>query len=173
MDAKNASYSADQSFVITRNFDAPREKVWRAWTERERLTQWFGPKGFTMPHAKLDLRPGGTFHYAMRSPDGKEMWGKWTFREVIAPKKLVLISSFSDAQGGITRHPMSANWPLETLSTTTFEEQSGKTTLTIRWSPLNATELEMKTFAEAHSGMQQGWGGTFEQLAAYLANSSA
>jgi uncharacterized protein YndB with AHSA1/START domain len=171
MDATNASISADQDFVISRVFNAPREMVWRAWTEREQLMQWFGPKGFTMPHAKLDLRPGGIFHYAMRSPDGKEMWGKWTFREIVAPNKLVLVSSFSDAQGGISRHPMSASWPLETLSTTTLEEHDDKTTLTIRWSPLNATELEMKTFAEAQSGMQQGWGGTFEQLAAYLSKS--
>ena len=169
MDAKSASIPTNQDFVISRVFNAPREQVWRAWTKREQLMQWFGPKGSTIRHAKLDLRPGGTFHYAMRGPDGREMWGKWTFREIAAPEKLVLVSSFSDAQGGITRHPMSANWPRETLSTTTFEEHDGKTTLTIRWSPFNATALEIKTFAEAHSGMQQGWGGTFEQLAAYLA----
>ena len=174
MDAKNLNLSDDQElantqFVISRVFDAPRQQVWRAWTDREELMKWFGPKGCTIPHARLDLRPGGIFHYAMRTQDGHEMWGKWTFREIIAPEKLVLISSFSDAQGGITRHPMSANWPLETLSTTTFEEQDGKTKLTIRWAPWNATDPERKTFAEAHSGMQQGWGGTFEQLAAYLA----
>jgi len=173
MDAKIASTSADQDFVITRVFNAPREMVWRAWTEREQLMQWFGPKGFTMPHAEIDLRPGGLLHYAMRSPDGHEMWGKWIFREIVAPERLVLVSSFSDAQGGITRHPMSANWPLETLSTTTFEEHDGKTMLTIRWSPLNATESEMKTFSEAHRGMEQGWGGTFEQLAAYLAKADS
>ena len=169
--AKNLSASAQQDFVISRIFDAPRQQVWRAWTDREELMKWFGPKGCTLPHATLDLRPGGIFHYAMRTPDGHEMWGKWTFREIIAPEKLVLVSSFSDAQGGITRHPMSAYWPLETLSTTTFEEQGGKTKLTIRWAPWNATESERNTFAEAHSGMQQGWGGTFEQLAAYLAKS--
>jgi uncharacterized protein YndB with AHSA1/START domain len=169
MDAKNASISADQDFVITRTFDAPRERVWRAWTEREQLVRWFGPKGSTISHAALDLRPGGTFHYAMRSPDGREMWGKWTFREIVAPKKLVLISSFSDAQGGITPAPMIANWPLETLSTTTFEEHAGKTTITLRWSPLNATASECQTFAGMHDSMRQGWGGTFEQLASYLA----
>ena len=169
MDAKNANATADQEFVISRVFDAPREKVWRAWTEREQLMKWFGPQGFTMSYAKLDLRPGGHFHYALRSPHGQEMWGKWTFREIVVPERLVLISTFSDAQGGITQHPMSPNWPRETLSTTTFEKHHGKTTITIRWAPFNATELECKTFAEAHSGMQQGWGGTFAQLAEYLA----
>lgn len=168
LEEKNLSASDQQDFVISRIFDAPREKVWRAWTDREELMKWFGPKGSSIPHAKLDLRPGGVFHYAMRTQDGHTMWGKWIFREIVAPEKLVLISSFSDAQGGITRHPMSANWPLETLSTTTFEEQDGKTKLTIRWAPWNATDTEHKTFADAHNGMQQGWGGTFEQLAAYL-----
>ena len=169
MDAKNASIAADQDFVFTRTFNAPRVKVWQAWTEREQLIKWFGPKGSTISHAALDLRPGGTFHYALRSPDGKEMWGKWTFREIVAPKKLVLVSSFSDAQGGLTPAPMIDNWPLETLSTTTFEEQEGKTIITLRWVPLNASEVQRQTFARMHDSMRQGWGGTFEQLAGYLA----
>lgn len=112
MDAKNARNTTGQDFVITRIFDAPRKILWRAWTDREELMKWFGPKGCTIPHAELDLRPGGTFHYAMRTPDGHMMWGKWTFREIAAPERLVMISTFSDAQGGITRHPMSASWPL-------------------------------------------------------------
>src|SRR5438128_5695654 len=100
-------------FVITRTFDAPRDKVWKAWTEREQLLQWFGPKGFKMTTAKLDLRPGGTFHYCLSSPDGKEMWGKFVYREIDAPKRIVLVNSFSDAKGGLTRHPMAPAWPLE------------------------------------------------------------
>ena len=169
MDAKNASITAGQDFVITRILNAPREKVWRAWTEREHLVLWFGPKGSTISHAALDFRPGGTFHYAMRSTDGTEMWGKWTFREIVAPQKLVLVSSFSDAKGGLTPAPMIDNWPLETLSTTTFEEHDGKTKITLRWAPLNATESQRQTFAKMHDSMQQGWGGTFEQLSVYLA----
>jgi uncharacterized protein YndB with AHSA1/START domain len=158
-----------KEFVITRVFDAPRELVWKAWTERERLMQWFGPKGFTLTTAKMDLRPEGSFHYCMRSADGKEMWGKFVYREIAAPERIVLVNSFSDAKGGITRHPFSATWPLEMLSTTTLAEQRGKTALTIKWSPLNATEEERKTFDSAHAGMQQGWTGTFDQLAEYLA----
>lgn len=168
MDEKNAS-TASQDFVITRTFNAPRIKVWQAWTEREHLVRWFGPKGTTISHAALDFRPGGTFHYAMRSPDGKEMWGKWVFREIDAPKKLVLVSSFSNAQGDVTPAPMIDNWPLQTLSTTTFEEQNGKTTITLRWAPLNATEVQYQIFAKMHDSMRQGWGGTFEQLEEYLA----
>jgi uncharacterized protein YndB with AHSA1/START domain len=162
-----------KDFVISRVFDAPRDLVWKAWTEEDRLKEWFGPKGVTIPVCKMDLRPGGTCHYAMRMPNGQEMWGKWTFREIIAPERLVLISSFSDAAGGITRHPMSPTWPLETLSTTTFTETGGKTTLSIVWSPHNATEEERATFNGAHSGMTQGWSGTVEQLTAYLAKIQA
>ncbi len=155
-------------FVITRVFDAPRELVWKAWTERERLMQWFGPKGFTMRVATLDLRPGGVFHYCLRSPDGHEMWGKFVYRDIAAPERIVLVNSFSDEKGNLTRHPMSPTWPLEMLSTTTFAEQAGKTTVTVRWSPLNATEAERKTFDISHDGMRIGWTGTFDQLDEYL-----
>src|SRR5258706_14903907 len=77
---------AAQEFVITRVFAAPRELVWKAWTERDRLMQWFGPKGFTMPTAKMDFRPGGVFHYCMRSAEGHEMWGTFVYREIVAPE---------------------------------------------------------------------------------------
>jgi uncharacterized protein YndB with AHSA1/START domain len=155
-------------FVISRSFDAPRELVWKAWTERKRLMEWFGPKGFTMPAAKMEFWPGGTFHYCLCSPDGKEMWGKFTYREIIAPERVVLVSSFSDEDGGMTRHPMSPSWPLEMLSNTTLLERGGKTMLTIEWSPLEPTAEERQTFDGALEGMKAGWSGTFEQLAAYL-----
>jgi len=116
----------------------------------------------------MELRPGGSYHYGMRSPDGQEMWGKWVFREIKAPERLVLVNSFSDAQGGITRHPMAPTWPREMLSTTTFAEQGGKTTLSLEWLPINATPEEIATFEAARAGMTQGWTGTFEQFTDYL-----
>jgi uncharacterized protein YndB with AHSA1/START domain len=82
-----------------RNVNAPRERVWRAWTEEESLGQWWGPKGFDIVSVKLDLRPGGTFHYLLRSPDGLEMWGKFIFREILPQERLVFVVSFSDAEG--------------------------------------------------------------------------
>src|SRR3954469_22745411 len=134
--------TSGRQFVITRDFDAPRELVWKAWTEPERMTQWWGPKGFTMRTSKIDLRPGGVYHYGMRSPEGFEMWGKLTYREIVAPERLVFIVSFSDEEGGITRHPMSQTWPLEVLNTLTLTERDGVTTLTLRGEPLNATDEE-------------------------------
>ena len=155
-------------FVISRTFDAPRDLVWQAWTERERLMQWFGPKGFAMTAAKLDFRPGGTFHYCLRSTDGKEMWGRFVYREIVAPERIVWVHSFSDEKGNLARHPFSPTWPLEMLTTTSFTEEKGKTTVTVRWIPINATAEERKTFDAAHDGMRQGWSGTFDQLAGYL-----
>ncbi|MGH8369980.1 MAG: SRPBCC family protein [Gammaproteobacteria bacterium] len=163
-------HSKPDEFVISRVFDAPRELMWKVWTEPERLTQWFGPKGVKMPTCKMDFRPGGTFLYCMLTPDGHEMWGKWVFREIDAPNRIVLVNSFSDPEGGLTRHPLNPDWPLEMLSTTSFSEQGSKTLLTVRWQPLNPTEAERHTFETNHASMQQGWGGTFEQLDDYLRN---
>jgi uncharacterized protein YndB with AHSA1/START domain len=173
MAAKTKSnQSQEPVFTISRTFDAPRELVWKAFTEAERLKQWWGPKGFKVTAAKLDLRPGGVFHYGMRSPEGHVMWGKFTYREIAAPERLVFVVSFSDEKGGVTRHPMSENWPLETLSTITFAEHGGKTTINLQWVPVNATKAERKTFADSHQSMQTGWTGTMDQFADYLANAS-
>jgi uncharacterized protein YndB with AHSA1/START domain len=166
--ARLASHLAGE-FVLSRLVDAPRERVWAAWTEPERMQRWFGPKGVETVSAKMELRPGGVYHYGMRTPDGKDMWGKWIFREISAPERLVFVSSFSDANQGVTRHPLSASWPLETLSTVLFQDLGGKTLITLTWAPLNATEAERKTFDAGRDGMNQGWGGTFERLDAYMA----
>jgi uncharacterized protein YndB with AHSA1/START domain len=167
--ATSPQQSTDE-FVLTRTFDAPRDLVWKAFTEPERLAQWFGPKGCgNLTHCAVDLRPGGVFHYCMRLPGGKDMWGKWTFREITPPERMVCIVSFSDENGGITRHPFSPDWPLETLSDTTFTEADGKTTITLHWSAYDATEKERETFNNGHAGMSQGWNGAMDQLVDYLA----
>jgi uncharacterized protein YndB with AHSA1/START domain len=157
-------------FVMSRVFDAPRDLVWQSFTEPERMQEWWGPKGSVIVASKMDFRVGGTYLGAMRAPDGQVMWGKFIYREIVAPERLVWVHSFSDEAGGDTRHPMSPTWPLKLLTTVTLEEApGGKTKLTLRWSPLEATEAERKTFDAAHDGMRGGWGGTFERLDAYLA----
>ena len=156
-------------FSFTRVFDAPRERVWKAFTEPERLKQWWGPKGFTVEAATVDLRPGGVFSYGMRSPNGKVMWGKWVYREIVPPERMVTIVSFTDDQGNPMRHPMNPMWPLEVLHTMTLTEQDGKTTLTATGAPYNASEEERKTFEDGLGSMEQGFTGTLDQLAEYLA----
>jgi uncharacterized protein YndB with AHSA1/START domain len=158
-----------QEFVISRTFDAPRDLVWKVFTEPEHMKQWWGPKGVTVIKSEMDLRPGGSYHYAMRTPDGQTMWGKMVYREITPKSRIVFVNSFSDEAGGVTRHPMAPTWPLEMLSVFSFEEQDGKTIFTVRWSPLNASEEERATFADGHTSMNQGWSGTMDQLAAYLA----
>jgi uncharacterized protein YndB with AHSA1/START domain len=160
---------ASREFVISRVFDAPRELVFKTWTEQKHM-EWWGPKGVTIHHAKMDLHPGGLFHYCMKTPDGHEMWGRWIIREVAPPERLVFVNSFSDEAAGITRHPMNPDWPREILSTITFATQDGKTLLTIRWLPLNPTEAERKTFDEGHESMKNGWTGSLNRLTEYLAS---
>jgi uncharacterized protein YndB with AHSA1/START domain len=160
----------EDALVITRTFDAPRELVFKAWTDREHLMKWWGPKGFEVAHCTNDLRPGGTMHYGLRGPGGAMMWGKWVYREVAPPHRLSFVASFSDEQGGVTRAPFFDVWPLETLSTITFTEQDGKTTVTMRGIPINENDAERAKFKDMHPSMQQGWSGTLDQLAAHLAN---
>ena len=157
-------------FVISRVFDTPRTLVWKAFTEPERMKDWWGPKGFSVIAWKMDFRPGGTYHYGMKAPDGTPMWGKFLYREIAAPERMVFVNSFSDEKGGITRHPASPTWPLELLSTFTLEDEpGGKTQFTIRWTAEKVTDEERKTFDSAHDGMRQGWGGTLDRLTDYLA----
>lgn len=87
------------------------------------------------------------------------MWGKFVYRQIDPPKKLVFVVSFSGAQGGITRHPMSSTWPLEMLNITTPVEENGKTRMTMHGIPINATAEERKTFKDGHGSMQQGFKG--------------
>ena len=114
--------SATAPFVITRTVPAPRARVWQAWTEVEHLRHWWGPKGFVVAHCTVDLRPGGLMHYRLRSPEGGDMWGRFLYREIVKPEKLVWVNSFSDEKGGITRHPMAPGWPAEMLTTVTFAD---------------------------------------------------
>ena len=156
-------------FVISRVLDAPRELVWRCFTEVEHMKQWWGPKGVTVTQAKMNLRPGGTFHYRMETADGGEIWGKMAYREITPRDRIVFLNSFSDAAGGTTNHPMAPTWPLEMLSIFTFEDvPGGKTRFTVRWSPHNATDEEQRTFDAGHDSMRQGWGGTLDKLEAYV-----
>jgi uncharacterized protein YndB with AHSA1/START domain len=170
MNEKNATNnSAEGELVITRTFDAPRDFVFKMWTEPEHLKHWWGPKGFAFGVSKLDLRPGGVFHYSMTSPDGNEMWGKFVYREIVAPERIVFINSFSDVEGNAVRAPFSPTWPLEVLNTLTLFENGGKTTITLRGGPVNATEEERKNYEAGIESMKQGFAGTFDQLADYLA----
>lgn len=162
--------ASDSAFTLTRDFDAPRPAVFKAWTESAQLAHWWGPKGFELHVCRLELRPGGVFHYRMHTAHDGDMWGKFVYREIVAPEKLAFLVSFTDDKGAPIRHPYSPNWPLEVFSTLELAEHDGKTILTMKGVPYGATELECQTFMEGRGSMEQGWKGTLDQLAAHLAH---
>jgi uncharacterized protein YndB with AHSA1/START domain len=169
--------STDAPFTIERTFNAPLAQVWRAFTDREQLAQWMSPAGLTPAASSLELRVGGLYHYGMQAPNGFVMWGKWTFLEITPPgqgtAKLVVIVSFSDENKGVTRHPMAPEWPLQTLSTSTFTAQGDKTLLQLKWQACNASSAEQAAFNAGHAGMTMGWSGTMAQLEDWLAKVQA
>jgi uncharacterized protein YndB with AHSA1/START domain len=165
----NVSSISSQETVATRIFDAPRDTVFKAWAEQKHLEKWWGPKGFKVHVNKLDFRPEGVFHYRMQSPDGHEMWGKFIYREIVAPERLAFVISFSDKDGNTVRSAASPDWPLELLLTATFAEHQGRTTLAIQGVPTNATEAEQKGFKAGLEPMQKRFAGTLDQLVSYLA----
>lgn len=156
--------------VLTRVFNAPRELVFKVWTEPEHFGKWWGPKGFILEVVKMDVRPGGMFLGCQKSPDGSQvMWGKFVYQEVKAPEKLVYVQSFSDEEGRTIRAPFNPNWPLEIVNILTLEEQDGKTTLTLQGGPLNASDEELAAYDSMAPMVKQGFEGTFEALEQYLA----
>jgi uncharacterized protein YndB with AHSA1/START domain len=152
-----------------RTFKAPRDLVFKTWTDPEHLKHWWGPQGFDINVFKFDLQPGGIFHYSMVNPDGDQMWGKFVFREVAGPGKLVFVNSFSDAQGNTVRPEFNELFPMEILNIVTFTEQDGHTIMTMRGGPIQATDEEIQFFYSMHPSMQEGFGNSFAQLDEYLA----
>lgn len=154
---------AKGELVITRIFDAPRERVWKAWTDSEQMKQWWGPKGFTTPVCKIDLRVGGAFLYCMRSPEGKDYWSTGVYREIDPVERIVCTDSIADEKGNVvpaTHYGMSVDIPLEMVITVTFEEHEGKTKLTLRHAGIPA--------GADRDGAQQGWSESFDKLAEVL-----
>lgn len=163
--AKSNQNENSNELTITRVFDAPRGLVWKAWTEPERFMIWWGPKGFTSPVAKFDLRVGGSYLSSMRSPDGKDFWNKGVFREIVPQERLVMTDSFADGKGNTvpaTYYGLSKAFPLELLIAVTFEEQDGKTKLVLKHSGIGGISDTDR------DNMQQGWSQSFDKLDEYL-----
>lgn len=169
MTANDPTTESDDHFVISRVFNAPRELVWKAWTVPDRIIAWLGPKGAAPARIiRHELLEGGVFLSAMKTPDGSEICGKFVYCEVTPISRLVWVHSFADPNGVIVRHPMSPTWPMEILTTVTFVDLGDKTQVTLDWVPLNADEVEHKTFTDGKPSMHGGWTGSFDQLAEYL-----
>ena len=162
------SSPAGEALVITRDFDAPRELVWRAWTDPERVKCWWGPRGFTAPVAETDPRVGGKYLYAMRSPEGQDSWSTGTYREVVEPERIIVTDSFADAEGNVvpaSQYGMSGDWPLELKVTIAFESVDGRTRMTVRHEGF--PDSENRDMAGA------GWNESFDKLESCLAKMGA
>lgn len=153
-----------RDIVITRWLDAPPARVFDAWTTPELLIRWWAPAGCSTPVCRVNLRPGGVFHYCMRLPDGRDIWGMGTYREIAAPDRLVYVDSFADAGGRPvppSHYGMSAEHPAETLVTVTFEARDSGTSLTLRHGIAEAVQ--------EREAMVQGWTEMLDRLAGVLA----
>jgi uncharacterized protein YndB with AHSA1/START domain len=149
--------------VINRLFYAPRNLVWRAWTEPEFVMQWWGPKDYTSPSCTIDLRVGGKYLFCMRSPEGRDFWSTGYYREIKKPERIVCTDSFADEKGNVvpaTYYGMSQDFPREMLVTVTFEVQPGMTRLTLRHAGI--PEGEMRDLTRA------GWNESMDKLAGVL-----
>jgi uncharacterized protein YndB with AHSA1/START domain len=149
--------SADRELVLTRLINAPRKKVYRAWTDPEILKKWFAPLPYTTPVAELDVRPGGANLIVMRSPDGKDMPNRGVYLEVVPTERLV----FTDAY---VRAWEPSEKPFMTVILT-FEDEGGKTRYTARVSHWTVADRE----AHEKMGFHGGWGLCTDQLEALVA----
>lgn len=143
------------NYILDRSFDAPRDMVWRAWTDPEILARWYGPNIETVIH-KFDLKPGGQWLNEMRMK-GNSMFSVADFKEVTPVEKLVMHMSNSDADWNIGPNPMMPDWPRVLLTTVTFEEDGEKTNVRLVWEPYDASAAEIECFAGAMANMGKGW----------------
>ncbi len=148
--------SADNQFgegtvEIVRVFDAPRALVWQAWTDPKMLAVWFGPRGFSSSVPELDVRIGGSLRIVMHGPDGNDYPMKGTFREIVAPERLVFSNIAIDNEG---KHL------LEGVTTVTFAEHGGKTTMTLHTHAVGRVPIAKQMLG----GMQAGWTQSIDKL---------
>ena len=161
----NNGVDAKDRLVVTRVFDAPRELVWRAWTEPEYIMQWWGPKGFTAPVCKMDFRVGGKYLLSMRTPDGWEGWNSGEYYEIVPYEKIVSSMYFSDPEGNKIEPEqlgIEAKDTDDAPNVILFEDiGNGQTKLTF---------IGNETMQNAiKSGQLEGWAEQLDKLAAVVA----
>ncbi|MGK6318606.1 SRPBCC family protein [Sphingomonas sp. DT-204] len=159
---------ADSDFVLVRRFAAPRELVWRAWTDPAMLARWMGPAGCAATVEHHDLRAGG--HTLIRMEMGEmTLRARLGWRDVEPPALLAYEHSAGDADGNVVRMPFDGDWPLRLMTVVEFHDEGEATRLELRWWPIEASAAETAYFAGQHDSMRQGWGGSFDKLDGVLA----
>jgi uncharacterized protein YndB with AHSA1/START domain len=162
--------SGKDIFVINRTFEAPIDVIFRSWTEPAQISKWLPPVGSTMAFLRADVRPGGVALYAMTDTAGNTMHGALEYLEIKQPTFLSYVQMFCDEKGQVTRHPAEPRWPEKMRTDVTFvEELPNLTRVTVKWEIMGeATTIEREVFANARSGMTQGWTGSLDKLEGHL-----
>ena len=158
-------------YVIDRVFDAPRDLVWRAWSDPKLLAVWYGPGVETIIH-EFDLRPGGVWRNEMKWGDKSDL-SKMAFQEVVPNEKMVWLHCSTDADWNVAPNKMMPDWPQVLLTTVTFEERGDTTNVRLSQIPVDATEAELACFAKMMAGMDNGWGSGFKIIDDILADLAA
>jgi len=154
---------AGLAYTMSRVFDAPRELVWKAWTDPEQLMRWWGPKDYTSPFCEIDLREGGKYLNCMRSPEGQDYWSTGVYREIVPLERIVLTDSFADENGNVvpaSHYGFGDDFPLELEVIVTFEDDGDKTKMTLKHVGFPAGEVSEQAGA--------GWNESFDKLAEIL-----
>jgi uncharacterized protein YndB with AHSA1/START domain len=148
--------SDPQSIIGTREFAAPRDLVFSAWTDPKHLAQWWGPNGFTTTTSSFDMRPGGVWRFVMHGPDGRHYQNRITFEEVVPPERIVY------------RHGGGEDVePVQFRQTVIFEDLGGRTRITWRGDFPSATERD-RVIKEY--GADKGLAQTLARLELHVAN---
>lgn len=155
--------------ILSREYDAPIQLVYDAWTKAEHIRNWQFPfKGFKCEFAHADISPGGTSLHKMVAPNGFEMWLLTRYESLEPPTRLVFRQYNSNENGDILPNPQNPNWPKEMRTTIELAEANGKTQLKLIWQPIDPTEAEAQAFEASRPEHDKGWGGGLEQLQEYL-----
>ncbi len=166
-----SAVAGEAVFEISRVFKADRERVWTAWSNAEQLQRWWGPKGCAIEVMRLEFRPGGFFHYAMKFPGAPVMWGRFNYREIVPGERIVWLNSFANENCGIMRAPFSELCPLEIENQVVLAEEGGRTTVSLRAVPFGELGPERTYFEDLRPSLTEGYGGTFERLESFLSES--
>jgi uncharacterized protein YndB with AHSA1/START domain len=167
---KNMPPAKIEPSVIEREYNAPKQLVFDAWTKPEHLNNWMFPmQGCTCEFVSADITDGGTSHHKITMPNGHEMWLFTKYEEVRSPDKLVFLQYMSNENGDILSDPQMPGWPKDMVATLHFEEiKKNKTKLTFLWEPRNPTSKEIEIFEASRADANKGWGAGMAQLEIYL-----
>ena len=148
--------------ILTRVFDAPREKVFEAHSDCKHLKNWWGPREWPLTFCDIEFRVGGRWHYCMTGPDGTQAWGLAIYEQIKAPELLAYQDCFSDKDGNVN-----SSLPI-TVVRTEFQEENGKTT--VRSFARYGSQEDLQKVMDM--GMVEGIRETWDRLEEYLKKSA-